>query len=329
VGTIYSIVYAAGSASVTAESLTITASNTSFTYGSTPPAPTALYTYGSVSLSSVTPAGLTPPTCTTTVNSSTAPGTYPGANTCSGAAGSNYAIGYVAGTATVNPPAVWTITPSTYNFGDLSIGESASYQFTITNPGTSAVAITVSVPQGGYGNSGQSIFDPDDFKITSNNCPKTLGGGLSCNVTVTYKADQDDFHGVYAYLTVCSGKTVLAKAEMLGKAVDPIVKMSSTSFNFGSQTTGSPITEQVLTLTNTGPTTLLIHDLVLNGSGTFKLASGTNECMNGGSVAAGATCEVYVTFTPAKKGSTYSASICISGNEADGPLNLSLKGTGD
>jgi hypothetical protein len=325
----YSISYVSGNAVVSAEPLTITASNTSFTQGSTPPNPTPLYTYGTISLSSVTPAGLTPPTCTTTVNSSTAPGTYPGANTCSGAAGSNYAIGYVAGTATVNPPAVWTITPSTYNFGDLSIGESASYQFTITNPGTSAVAITVSVPQGGYGNSGQSIFDPDDFKITSNNCPKTLGGGLSCNVTVTYKADQDDFHGVYAYLTVCSGKTVLAKAEMLGKAVDPIVKMSSTSFNFGSQTTGSPITEQVLTLTNTGPTTLLIHDLVLNGSGTFKLASGTNECMNGGSVAAGATCEVYVTFTPAKKGSTYSASICISGNEADGPLNLSLKGTGD
>jgi MBG domain (YGX type) len=330
----YSISYVSGNAVVGAEPLTITASNTSFTDGSTPPAPTALYTYGTISLSSVPPAGLTPPTCTTTATSSTAPGSYPGANTCSGAVGSNYSISYVSGTATVSNPPVWTITPSSYYFGELSVGQTAtSTPLAIYNPGTSGVAITVSIPENGYGEPGrgQPVGDPDDFHIISNNCPKTLAGGATCYVTVSYAADSDDLGktGVYAYVTVTSGKTVLVKAEVSGKAVDPTVKMSSTNFNFGSQTTGSPVTEQVLTLTNTGPTTWLIHNLTLSGSATFVITSGSNECLRNGSLAAGASCQVYVTFKPARKGSTYTGSICVSGNEADGPLNLGLKGTGD
>lgn len=333
VGANYSISYAAGSASVSAEPLTITASNTSFTFGSTPPKPTPLYTYGVISLSSVPPAGLTPPSCTTTVTSSTSPGSYPGANTCSGAVGSNYTIGYVSGIATVNAPLVWTITPSSYYFGELSVGQTAtSSPLAIYNPGTTPVAITVSIPESGYGEPGSGpVGDPDDFHIVSNNCPKTLGGGATCYVTVSYGADSDDLGktGVYAYVTVTSGKTVLVKAEVSGRAVDPTIKMSTTSFNFGSQTTGSPVTEQVLTLTNSGPTTWLIHNLTLSGSATFAIASGSNECMRNGSLAAGASCQVYVTFKPARKGSTYTASICINGNEANGPLNLALKGSGD
>jgi hypothetical protein len=223
----------------------------------------------------------------------------------------------------------WTISPSPYNFGSLSVGQTASQQFTITNPSANTVAITVSIPENGYGDSGgsQPVGDPDDFHITANGCTAPLGAGKSCQVTVTYGADQDDFHGVYAYLTVSSGKTVLVKAEMLAKAVDPTVKMSTNSFNFGTQPTGSPVTDQVLTLTNNGPTTWLIHGLTLNGSAAFKIASGASQCMKG-SLAPSASCNVYVTFTPAKKGTSYSGSICINGNEANGPLNLSLKGMG-
>ena len=44
----------------------------------------------------------TPPTCSTTATSSSPPGTYPA--TCTGAVDSNYAITYVAGAVTVDPP---------------------------------------------------------------------------------------------------------------------------------------------------------------------------------------------------------------------------------
>ncbi|MGD0126710.1 MAG: MBG domain-containing protein [Terriglobia bacterium] len=115
-GSNYSITYGSGNVTVNAEPVTITASNTSMTQGSTPPTPTPEYTYGSVTLSATAPAGLTAPTCVTTATSSTAPGTDTGANTCSGASGSNYSISYVAGNVVVNPAGqtgqTFTITPN-------------------------------------------------------------------------------------------------------------------------------------------------------------------------------------------------------------------------
>jgi hypothetical protein len=113
-GSNYSIGYAAGNVTVNAEPVTITASNTSMTQGSTPPKPTPEYTYGSVTLSATAPAGLTAPTCVTSATSTTPVGTDTGANTCSGASGSNYSISYVAGNVVVNPAGqtpTFTITP--------------------------------------------------------------------------------------------------------------------------------------------------------------------------------------------------------------------------
>jgi hypothetical protein len=114
-GSNYSIGYAAGNVTVSGEPVTITASNTSMTQGSTPPTPTPEYTYGSVSLSATAPAGLKAPTCGTTATSLTPVGTDTGANTCSGASGSNYSISYVAGNVVVNPAGqtpTFTITPN-------------------------------------------------------------------------------------------------------------------------------------------------------------------------------------------------------------------------
>jgi hypothetical protein len=49
------------------------------------------------------------PTCTTTVTVTTAVGTYPGANTCSGGSATNYTFQYVAGDATVTSAGTLTI----------------------------------------------------------------------------------------------------------------------------------------------------------------------------------------------------------------------------
>ena len=76
----YAITYVAADATVTQAPVTITASSTSTPYGRVP---TVDPTY-----SPSADAGLlaTPPTCSSTVTATTSVGTYPGANTCSGAA---------------------------------------------------------------------------------------------------------------------------------------------------------------------------------------------------------------------------------------------------
>ena len=95
----YSISYVAGNVTVNQASLTIAASNNSMTYGGTPPTVTPSYSgfVDGQSASSLT----TQPTCSTTVTSSSPVGTYTGADTCSGAADSNYTISYASGTMTV------------------------------------------------------------------------------------------------------------------------------------------------------------------------------------------------------------------------------------
>src|SRR5512140_1700679 len=86
----YTISYTAGTLTITAAPLMVTANNQSKAYGASDP--TFTYTKSpSVALS-------TEPTCTVS-GPHTAVGTYP--ITCSGAADSNYTISYTAGTLTV------------------------------------------------------------------------------------------------------------------------------------------------------------------------------------------------------------------------------------
>ena len=105
----YTISYVAGNVTVGKASLTITASNTSMTYGGTPPGVTPGYSAfaGTDTVNSLT----TAPTCSTTASNTTPAGTDTGANTCSGAVDNNYNFTYVAGNVTVGKASL-TITAS-------------------------------------------------------------------------------------------------------------------------------------------------------------------------------------------------------------------------
>jgi hypothetical protein len=109
----YTIRYVPGNVTVGQAALVITASSGSMTAGTTPPAITPSY---SGFVAGNTSASLTTqPTCVTSVTSSTSPGTYTGADTCSGAVDPNYVISYVAGNMVVNPAGqtpTFTITPT-------------------------------------------------------------------------------------------------------------------------------------------------------------------------------------------------------------------------
>jgi hypothetical protein len=111
----YHISYVAGSITVVAAPLTITASSPVMTYGAKPPAITASYS-GFVNTDDAT--SLTnQPTCTTSTTSSSPVGSYP--SSCAGAAATNYSITYANGTVTVNAAAlVITASSGSMNYGD-------------------------------------------------------------------------------------------------------------------------------------------------------------------------------------------------------------------
>lgn len=240
---------------------------------------------------------------------------------------------YLGGSATQNviisAPSAWTIAPSTFSFPEISVGQVEYQQFAVYNPGPTSTKLTIKLPRG-EGLAG----DPDDFKITSDTCETgKLAAGATCYVTIEYNADSDNLTlpppGNYDNLSVTSNNTTLVEAYLTGLTVNPTISLSTTSYNFGSQKTGTPITQQVATVTNTGPTELIFGKLLIGGSA-FMLATGSGtNCTKDGTLAVGATCLVYATFTPTKVGKTYTGSITLNGNPANGPLTISLSGTGD
>ncbi|WP_243373251.1 MBG domain-containing protein [Geotalea sp. SG265] len=169
----YNFTYVAGTLTVDKAALTVTANNTSKTYGAANPALTVAY---SGFVLGETVANLTTqPTATTTATASSPAGTY--GITAAGGASNNYNFTYVAGTLTVDKAALTVTannTSKTYGaanpalsvaYTGFVLGETATNLTTQPTPSTTA---TASSPAGTY--------------------PITAAGGASNNYNFTYVA---------------------------------------------------------------------------------------------------------------------------------------------
>lgn len=112
---------------------------------------------------------------------------------------------------------------------------------------------------------------------------------------------------------------------LAAQVINPQATLSTNSLTFPAQKVGTPSGAKSVTVTNTGNTPLTLGTLTISGN--FALASGTT-CSNGGTVAAGASCAINVTFTPTAKG-TRTGSVKITDNALSSPRSISLSGTGD
>src|SRR5205807_5695312 len=106
-----------------------------------------------------------------------------------------------------------------------------------------------------------------------------------------------------------------------GTPSGPALSLSSTSLDFGSQPVGTTSVAKVVTLTNNGTSTLAITSIGNGGD----YAPPTNTC--GGSVAAGASCTISVTFTPTATG-TRNGAIIIADTAPGAPHAIALTGIG-
>ena len=104
----------------------------------------------------------------------------------------------------------------------------------------------------------------------------------------------------------------------------PATSLSAGSLSFSNQTQGTTSAAKSSTLTNTGQAILQISGISVTGANPTDFAE-TNNC--GASLAAGASCAISVTFTPAAA-TSYSASITIATNASTSPAVITLSGTG-
>jgi hypothetical protein len=204
--------------------------------------------------------------------------------------------------------------PKSLGFGTVKNGQAATKSATLTNSGTSAVAITSLTMSGP---------NADDFSQTDN-CGTSLAGNSSCTIMVTFASSTSDSET--ATLSIddadpSSPQTVSLSGT--GQAV-PGVYLMPVALTFGGQVYKSPSPSQAVTVTNNGNAALNITKYSFTGTngGDF---SETNNC--DGSVPAGNTCTINVTFTPSGLG-TRTASLSVSDNAAGSPQIVTLTGTG-
>ncbi len=115
---------------------------------------------------------------------------------------------------------------------------------------------------------------------------------------------------------------MIACGSTSGNSAQPAstVSLSPASLTFAGQIMGTTSAAQPVTLSNTGTATLTIGGITAGGD-----FAQTNTC--GTSVAAGASCLINVTFSPAAVGSR-TGTLSVADNAANSPQTIGLAGTG-
>ena len=123
---------------------------------------------------------------------------------------------------------------------------------------------------------------------------------------------------VYIISSAASGQ-VLRKVGPLGLLV------------FGNQNKGSASAAQLVTVTNTGNSAMLLTNVAITGANAadFKVDNTTTTCIltSGAALYSGQTCRIGVIFTPAAAGAR-AATLTLLDNTVNGADSVSLSGTG-
>ena len=217
----------------------------------------------------------------------------------------------LSGTATAAPAAQAALTPATASFGSLTVGTTSTAQmFQLANAGTASLPITSITVTSGSG-----------FAITINTCTNSLGLGASCQIGVTFAPQSSG--SATATLTVVDsvGTQTSTLAGTATAAPTPQAALTPATASFGSVTVGTTSTAQTFQLTNAGTAALPISSATVTSGSAFAVA--TNTCIT--SLAAGASCQITVTFKPTTTGS---ATATLTVIDSVGTQTSALSGTG-
>jgi hypothetical protein len=125
-------------------------------------------------------------------------------------------------------------------------------------------------------------------------------------------------------------QTTATQATLTYGTSEPVVSLSPASLKWGKVVVGTTSAAKKVTLTNTGTVTLDITGITTSGDfalATVKATKKVTPCVNGGTVAAGASCEIKVTFTPLQTG-PLTGDVTFTDNASNSPQQVPLSGTG-
>jgi len=217
-------------------------------------------------------------------------------------------------TVTSSAPTI-TVAPTTLAFPNTVIGSISNAQtVTVMNTGSGAATLTTISFAGAT---------PAAF-VELNDCGATLASGASCTVTVAFKPATAA--AVTATLSVAdnaSGSPQTATLSGTGTAV-PSITLSTNSMAFGSVVEKTTSEYKTVTLTNAGTSILDLTSIRITGANPTSFTQ-LNTC--GATLAPGANCVVYVSFSPTTTGAM-TGTVTITDSGSGSPQSVYLTGTG-
>ena len=193
-------------------------------------------------------------------------------------------------------------------FNAATAGATASTQIvTVTNTGTVTLHIAATSTASA------------DFQATSN-CGALLAGA-SCAVTVAFTPQAAGLR-LDALSILSDASTALEFVSLSGTGVSASVAISPSTLSFGSVLLGGSSTLNT-TVQNNGASAVFFGTI----SATGDYATGGTCPANGSTLAAGATCQVAVTFTPLTSGARR-GTLTVPTSATTLPLQVTLNGSG-
>ena len=227
-----------------------------------------------------------------------------------------------ASTQTSGVPVV-SLSPASLTFASTSVNAaSATQAITLTNTGNEALSLS------GTG-LGISISGANAGSFSQTNlCGTSVAAGGSCAITVTFNPAASGTLNATVSIADNANESP-ATVALSGSGSTPVVTLSSpASLTFASTTVGTTAEAQTITLFNTGNGALILSGtglgISINGANASSYSQ-INTC--GTSVAAGGSCAITVTFSPAASG-TLNAAVNIAANAGETPQTVPLSGTG-
>ena len=212
------------------------------------------------------------------------------------------------GTGTVSTTRIIGLS-GTLSYGSVAVGSSASRTLTITNSGNSALTVnSISYPTGFSGAWSGSIAAGGSQSVSVTFTPTAA---TTYSGTVTVNSDMTGGTNTIS----CSG-TGTTTSSGTGTSTTRIIGLSGT-LSYGSVAVGSSAS-RTLTITNSGNSALTVNSI--------SYPTGFSGAWSG-SIAAGGSQSVSVTFTPTAA-STYSGTVTVNSDMTGGTNTISCSGTG-
>jgi hypothetical protein len=213
----------------------------------------------------------------------------------------------LSGTGTVGAP---NVSPATLTFNNQQLGTTSTPQpVTVTTTGSVALSFNSLTISSGW--------------TESNNCLPSVGPNASCTINVSFQPSAGGPQTGALTLTDNASSNPQTVA-LSGAGFGPTASLSASNLAYVNQLVGTASSAQQVTLQNTGNQTLSFTSISLAGadSGDFSLSQ---NC--GSSLAANASCQISVAFTPTARGMR-TAAVSLVDNFPSSPQSIALSGTG-